>query len=195
MKKLVVLGILIFIISIGVGYMYSSFFIENKNAKQVEFDENNIEEYAEKNSVELKTIEAVSEEEKVGPNTEFAIKEYYDECNHFKFEYSDLPKELINLTRQEVDDYYNDQYEVEKFENNSLVISKEINGLCDNHFFMKLGNEHIEIYKLNTDGSFALYKETEISREYLPKEDIEDLEEGMYIYGEGKINATLEDFE
>lgn len=195
MKKLIVLGILIFIISIGVGYVYSSFFMEQRNAKQVQFDENNIEEYAQPNSIELKTIEAVSEEEKVGPNTEFAIKEYYDECSHFKFEYADLPKELINLTRQEIDDYYNDQYEVEKFENNSLVISKEINGLCDNHFFMKLGNEHIEIYKLNTDGSFALYKETEISREYLPEEDIEDLEEGMYIYGEGKINATLEDFE
>lgn len=195
MKKLIILGVLIFIISICVGYLYSSFFIEQREAQQVQFDENNVEEYAEQNSAMLKTIEAVSEEEKVGPNTEFAIKQYYDECNHFNFEYEELPKELINLTRQEVDDYYNDEYEVETFENNCLVISKEINGLCDNHFFMKLGNEHIEIYKLNTDGSFALYKETEISREYLAREDIAVLEKGMYIYGEGKINAILEDFE
>lgn len=195
MKKLIILGVLIFIISICVGYMYASFFMEQREAQQVQFDENNVEEYAEQNLDMLKTIEAVSEEEKVGPNTEFAIKKYYDECNHFNFEYEELPKELINLTRQEVDDYYNDEYEVENFENNALVISKEINGLCDNHFFMKLGNENIEIYKLNTDGSFALYKETEISREYLAREDIAVLEKGMYIYGEGKINATLEDFE
>ena len=161
----------------------------------MKFDVNTVEEFSITNVVEVKTIEAVSEEEKVTPNTEFAIKEYYDECGHFKFEYAELPTELMNFTRQEIDDYYNDHYEVEKFENNSLIISKEINGLCDNHFFIKLGNEHIEIYKLNTDGSFSLYKETEISREYLPTEDIDELEEGMYIYGEGKINATLEDFE
>lgn len=195
MKKLIVLGILLFIVSVGVGYIYSGFFAKGENTKEIKFDVNTVEEFSITNAVDLKTIEAVFEEEKVTPNTEFAIKEYYDECGHFKFEYAELPNELMNFTRQEIDDYYNDHYEVEKFENNSLIISKEINGLCDNHFFMKLGNEHIEIYKLNTDGSFSLYKETEISREYLPLEDIDELEDGMYIYGEGKINATLEDFE
>lgn len=193
MKKLIFLGILIFIVSVGVGYICSGFLIENR-VKEAKFEENKVEEVT-INGIDLKTVEAVSEEEKVEPNTEFAIKEYYDECGHFKFEYTDLPKELINFNWQEIDDYYNGKYEVEKFENNSLVISKEINGLCDNHFFVKLGNNHIEIFKLNTDGSFSLYRETDITREYLPAEDIEKLEEGMYVYGEGKINATLEDFE
>lgn len=180
MRKLIILGILIFIVSIGVGYIYSSFLINDEDS-EIKFQEDNVEEAIE-NGIDLKTVEAISEEEKVLPNTEFAIKEYYDECSHFKFEYVELPKELINLTRQEIDDYYNDEYEVEEFENNSLIISKEINGLCDNHFFVKLGNEHIEIFRLNTDGSFSLYKETDISKDYLPAEDIEKLEEGIYIY-------------
>ena len=180
MKKLIILGILIFIVPIGVGYIYSGFLIDNTGEEDM-LEENGSEE-AIVNGIDFKTVEAVSEEEKVIPNTEFGIKIYYDECNHFNFEYSNLPKELINLTRQEIEDYYNDEYEVEKFENNSLVISKEINGICDNHFFIKLGNEHIEVFKLNTDGSFVLYKETDITKDYLTVEDIEKLEEGMYIY-------------
>ena len=182
MKKLMILGILLFIVSIGIGYIFSGFLINRDDNFETKLNVNNIDEFSVTNAVELKTIEAVSEEEKVRPNTEFAIKQYYDECGHFKFEYAELPKELMNFTRQEIDDYYNDEYEVEQFENNSLLISKEINGFCDNHFYIKLGNEHIEVYKLSTDGSFLLYKETEITREYLPLEDIDELEEGIYVY-------------
>ena len=181
MKKLVILGILIFIVSMGVGYLYSTSLLKSENAKEIELG-NNMEGELLTNNIELQTIEAVAAEQKVTPNTEFAIKEFYDECGHFKFEYAELPKELINLTKQEVDDYYNDEYEVEELENNSLIITKEINGLCDNHFMLKLGENQIEIYKLNTDTSYSLYKKTDISREYLPKEDIEQLEEGIYLY-------------
>lgn len=195
MKKIVFFGILIFIVSVGVGYIYSSSFIDKDNFKEKYLHANQVQEYSETNSIELKTIEAVSEEKKVVPSTEFAIKKYYDECGHFKFEYEELPKELINLTKQEIDDYYNDEYEVEEFNNNTLILSKEINGLCDEHFVLKLEDENVEVYKMNTDGSYSLYKTTEISKEYLPAEDIEKLEEGLYVYGEGKINASLEDFE
>lgn len=194
MKKIVLLGILIFIVSVGIGYMYSSYFIEKGELGGEILETEQIEEYSGTN-VELKTIEAVSEDKKVTPNTEFAIKKYYDECGHFEFEYEDLPKELINLNKQEIDDYYNDEFEVEEFNNNTLILSKEINGFCNEHFVLKLNDENIDVYKLNTDGSYSLYKATEISKEYLPAHDIQKLEEGLYVYGEGKINASLEDFE
>lgn len=195
MKKIVFLGILVFIVSVGVGFMYSRLFFNTaENQKSAQFGLNIIEDYGVQNYTKLQTLEASSEDEKLSPNARFAIKEYYDECGHFNFKYYQLPSEIVNMTRQEIEDHY-DEYEVEEFENNNLVLSKEINGLCNEHFFVTLGDRHIEVMKLNSDGSFAPYQETDISREYLPEEDVKQLEEGIYVYGSGKINSVIEDYE
>ena len=139
-------------------------------------------------------VETAQSEEKVSYNADFALKKYYDECGHFKFQYSELPVELVNLTREEVEDLYDD-WEVEEFSSNSIVLCKEINSICDEHFLVKLGQNNVEIYKVGNGASLTLYKETDISREYLTKDDIEKLEEGFYVYGIGKLNSVIEDFE
>ncbi len=197
MKKIIFLGILVFIVSLGVGYLYSIMFLVDDNTSQsIEFELNEVEDYAIQNYTKLQTLEASSEEEeKVSPNASFAVKTYYDECGHFKFEYEKLPEKLVNLNRQEVDDLYDD-CEVEEFSSNNIVMAKEINGLCNDHFYITIGdNGHIEVMRLNADGSFAKYQETEISKDYLPEEDIEKLEEGIYVFGSGNINSILEDYE
>lgn len=196
MKKIIFLGILVFIVSVGVGYLYSNMFYNNsaENIKAEQFEVNEIKDYAVQNYTKLQTLEASSETEKVSPKANFAIKQYYDECNHFDFKYSKLPQELINMTRQEVEDYYDD-YEVEEFDSNNVVLSKEINGYCNEHFLIKLGEKNVEVMQFDTDGSFIPYQETEISREYLTEEDVQKLEEGIYVYGSGNINSILEDYE
>lgn len=194
MKKIIFLGILVFIVSVGVGFVYSSMFPLANNEQSQQFEANEIEDYGIQTYENLQTLEASIQEEKVSPNAEFAIKQYYDECNHFDFKYTKLPKELVNLTRQEVENYYDD-YEVEEFSSDSLVISKEINGFCNEHFYIHLGENNIEVMQLDTDGSFIPYQETDITREYLPSEDIEKLEEGIYVFGSGNINSVLEDYE
>jgi hypothetical protein len=60
---------------------------------------------------------------------------------------------------------------------------------------VRLGEKNVEVLRLNADGSFSKYQDTEISRAYLPEEDISKLEEGIYVYGSGKINSVLEDYE
>ena len=85
-----------------------------------------------------KTVSTVSQEKKVLPTTKFALKKFYDECSHFEYEEAELPIELVNLTRQEIEDYYDD-WEVEEFSEKKLVLCKEINGYCNEHF---LKNTH-----------------------------------------------------
>lgn len=195
MKKIIFLGILVFIVSVGVGFVYTRLFYDaGETPQSAQFQLNNIEDYGAQNYTKLQTLEASSEDEKLSPNARFAIKEYYDECGHFNFKYYQLPTEIVNMTRQEIEDYY-DEYEVEEFENDSVVLTKEINGLCDEHFYVTLDNGHIEVMKLGADGSFIPYQKTDISREYLPEEDVKQLEEGIYVYGSGKINSVLEDYE
>ncbi len=139
-------------------------------------------------------VTTASEEKKVSPNSNFALKKYYDECSHFDYEEAELPTELVNLTKQEVEDYYAD-WEVEKFTEDDLVLSKEINGYCDQHFLIRLDEENVNVYQMGTLGELKEYKKTDISRDYLPEEDIESLEEGITVFGEGKLSSALEDFE
>lgn len=193
MKKIVFLGILIFIVSVGIGFCFGKVMIYNKEEESLlESDVNKIVI----SSNQIISEEAVSTELKVKPNMEFGIKEYFDECGHFNFEYTELPDELVNMTKQEIEDHYNGTYEVEQFDEKTLILSREINGMCDNHYVIKLNeNNIVDVYKINTDTSYSLYETTEIGKDFLPESDVEKLEEGIVVYGLGKVNSILEDYE
>lgn len=142
----------------------------------------------------INTLETGVQELKVTPNTKFALKKFYDECSHFEYEEAELPIELVNLTRQEIEDYYDD-WEIEEFSDKKLILCKEINGYCREHFLIKLDGDKVNIYRLSTEGKFNKYKDTDIVKEYLTDKDIEKLSEGITVYGEGKLSSVLEDFE
>jgi len=144
------------------------------------------------NEIALET--SSGEEKRVSPNSLFALKKVYNECNHFEYEEAELPKELVNLSRQEIEDYYDD-WEVEEFDDKKLVLCKEINGYCNQHFVIKLDDNQVKVYRLGTHGEYIEYKNTDIFKEYLPEEDIKKLEDGIMIYGEGKLSSVLEDYE
>lgn len=208
MKKIVFYGILIFIFSIGVGFVFSKLWV-NQNLSDANLkvvgDELHFLNESNKNIVEAKdrdeenlisneVLQASAIEEKILPTAEFAMKKVYNECGHFKFEYAELPQELVNLTEEELEAYYKD-WEIEEFSPSKIILTKEINSLCDEHFIIKLGEKYVQVFHLEPDGNLVVYETTDISREYLPEEDIKKLEEGIYVFGEGKLNSVLEDFE
>lgn len=188
MKRMFFYGILIFIFSFGIGYYYSTIWKTNKQQIQSEslVDTNFIENES--------VIETSQVEEKISYDTEFALKKYYDECGHFSFQYAELPIELINMTKSQVEELY-DEWDVEEFSANSLILCQEVNSVCDEHFLVKLGENNVEIFRVGNGASLSLYKETDISKEYLTSEDIQTLEEGIMVYGTGKLNSVIEDFE
>lgn len=194
MKKNYFYGILIFIFSIIIGYSYSRIWSESNNT----LNQNNLayknEEIENTNLLSNETIETVSTEEKILPTTSFAIKKVFDKCGHFKFSYTELPIEIINLKKEEVADIYN-EWEIEEFSEKEVILSKEIDELCDEHFIIKLDNGFVKIYNKIDENRLSLYQETDISKEYLTEDDIQKLEIGILVYGKGKLNSIIEDFE
>lgn len=183
MKKIIIYGIIIFGFSIAIGFYYASLW--KMNNPDVSYE----------NKTELQNVvQTLSEEEKISYNASFAIKKYYKECGHFKFNYSELPKEFINLTKTELESSY-PNWKVEKFSSNEIVLSQEIDDMCDEHFILKLGDDNIEIYRDLKSGDQKLYKSTNISKDYLTNMDIEKLEKGIYVYGMSNLNSAIEDFE
>lgn len=182
MRKILLYGFLIFVFSIGIGFYYSSLW-----KKQNVLDEAKIIQ-------ENKIQETSVAEEKVAFDAELSLKKYYNECGHCFVNEVELPTEFINLTKSEIEDLYSD-WKVEKFSDKEIILAKNIDSMCDEHYVLRLGESNVEIYKMEEFDDFRLLKTTNISREYLTDTDIINLEEGIFVYGTRNLNSALEDFE
>ena len=198
MKKLgiTLVFIIIFIIAVFTGiYIYNS-----KNKTNNEKVENTINtnkivsnqiDYSVKNDITIKTN---TNEEKMSPKATVTFKTKYIQCGHILKQYKQIPEELVNLTKDEIEEKYED-WEIESFASLSLILIKEEAGYCNEHYILKQKGDMIAIYKLKENGEETLQEETGISIEYLTENDKMKIEKGITVYGKEELNSILEDYE
>ena len=202
MKKMWIIGLIIAIIIIGI---ILGIFIYNNNAnnnKQNSIVENEINIVSEKVTDECteeyqnseKEIETDSQEEKISPNCLLTLKKYYEECNHTINEYVDIPQDLVNGTEEDLKKEY-PYWQVEKYSSNDIILYKEFNSNCGQHFVLREDNGKITVYKINENNEEEVYENTEISVEYLSETDKIKISEGIRVNGIEELNQLLEDFE
>ena len=202
MKKVWIIGLIIAIIIIGI---ILGIFIYNNNAnnnKQNSIVENEINIVSEKVTDECteeyqnseKEIETDSQEEKISPNCLLTLKKYYEECNHTINEYVDIPQDLVNGTEEDLKNEY-PYWQVEKYSSNDIILYKEFNSNCGQHFVLREDNGKITVYKINESNEEEVYENTEISVEYLSETDKIKISEGIRVNGIEELNQLLEDFE
>ena len=202
MKKVWIIGLIIAIIIIGI---ILGIFIYNNNVnnnKQNSIVENEINIVSEKVTDECteeyqnseKEIETDSQEEKISPNCLLTLKKYYEECNHTINEYVDIPQDLVNGTEEDLKNEY-PYWQVEKYSSNDIILYKEFNSNCGQHFVLREDNGKITVYKINENNEEEVYENTEISVEYLSETDKIKISEGIRVNGIEELNQLLEDFE
>lgn len=102
---------------------------------------------------------------------------------------------MINLTEEELEEKYKD-WEIKSFSADEIILYKKMSGICGEHFVITTNNDNaVVVYKLDEDYNKEVYEQTDISIEYLATEDIQKLEEGIYVYGITSLNSALESFE
>lgn len=189
MKRYIVLfllGILLFELT----FLIALNFFEETNE---EFVETEIEKV--KNFEQFVEIEETSiEEEKIGINTELVVGKIYTKCKHKREIEEVLENDMINLNEEEFEKKY-PEYKVKEFSKEKIIVETEIDGICDEHFKIALGEDFIEVFKLDLKEEEELYLVTDISRDYLTDEDIYKLDSGILVYGRDNINLKLEDYE
>ena len=150
----------------------------------------------ENNEIEndIDEIKVSETETKVSPNAELVIKKYYKECGHTTEEKGNVANDMVNKTQEEIEKLYPD-YKVESFLNNKIVLIKEEEGQCDEHYIVRDENSNIMIYKILGDGTEEIYQNTGISTEYLPETDKISLRDGIKVFGRENLNSIIEDFE
>lgn len=196
MKKwgIIIAFIIIFIIAIFVGnYIYDSSNKEENTIKSENTSNSivNQVDYSVRNDI---TINTDSEEEKVSPNATLILKKHYKECDHTIKEYAEIPEEFVNLTKSEIEKEY-PEWEVEKFTPLDIILIKEEEGFCNEHFILKEEQGVIIVYKIDKQGEESLYDTTGISVEYLTENDKLELKNGIKVYGKEELNSMLENYE
>ena len=196
--------IITFILGVSVG-MYTEF---NKNAislskntknyniepvqdvviKKVQ-NEKNIHE----DSGDELIVETIGSEEKISPYAKLVIRKKFSKCNHITVNIIDVPKELINLPRKSLEEKYSG-WKIEKFSPDEIVIDREIEANCEDHFVLKEKDGDIGVYNELTEDKMNLIEMLSVNVELLSDEDKKNLQEGIRVYGKDNLNSLIEDY-
>ena len=101
---------------------------------------------------------------------------------------------LVNKTEEDLKREY-PYWQIEKYSSNEIILYKEFNSNCGQHFLVKGDEGKITVYKVNENGEEEVYEKTEISVEYLSETDKIKIMEGIKVNGIEELNQLLEDFE
>lgn len=195
MKKWLIIIFLVIIVIVAIFVGTSIYKSQNSddNIKQEEVNtkvENKIDNVI-KNDI---SIDINAKEEKISPNATLILKKTYKECGHSIKEYVEIPEELVNLTKEELEEQYKD-WTIEKFTPLDVILTKEIEGTCKEHYILKEKDGVIAIYEEKENGEEVLKEITGISTEYLTENDKMEIKKGIKVYGKEALNSLIEDYE
>lgn len=186
--------IVIVVVAVIVGTMlYKNDNTTNNNEVQENLVNNVVvkeNSYSVKNDI---TIQTTVEEEKISPNATIILKRHYLECNHIIREYMEVPEELVNLTKEELEQK-KPEWTIEKFSTSEIILIKDESGICNEHYVLRESEGLIAVYKVEGETE-TLEELTGISTEYLTLEDREKIKAGIKVYGIEELNSVLEDYE
>ena len=189
MKKWLLVGalVLVFIVSVICGFMINSYINFSKKK------EGNIAILAE-NTISGESVDTTYVEPVVSPNADVVITESFKKCGHVITKREEAPREIVNLNEEKVKEYYKD-WNIDEFSSEEIKISRENNKICDEHYILRESDGYISISAKNDIGEFIFKALTDIPVQYLPEEDLQNLEKGIEIVGKENLNRFLEDFE
>lgn len=197
MNKIIVWILVIIVVTMGI--TMAVIITEPKKEKIAEtkvVEENNIvqNDIVANVQKEESIKEANTSFEKISPNAFITYKTTYKKCGHISTEFKEIPKELVNLTKEELKGKYS-EWDIEEFSDMNIVISKSVDENCNEHFIVKDKEGIVTIFRKLEDGNEIEYETTEIATEYLTDTDKINMEKGIEVNGIQNLNQLIENFE
>lgn len=196
MKKwLGIISIGILVVTVGTIIGYFVFFYSNTSKNKID-DTKELASSDEESSYEnnLELVVTSYSGIKISPNTYFSYETYYKECNHKEVKEERADESLVNLNEKELQEKYSD-WTIKQFGTEKVVLYKEVEGYCDEHYVLREKDGCIGVFKVNNNGEEELIRVTNILVQYLPETDIVHIKEGLEVYSKDSLNKILEDFE
>ncbi|MBR4110965.1 MAG: BofC C-terminal domain-containing protein [Clostridia bacterium] len=202
MNKSTVVFIMLFLFSTGISVgmslsIYDNIINEKEQkiiSKRDSIQDIVIKEIQEEQDQKYEVQEVAStSQEKISPYAKITVEKYYKQCDHSTIEIYDVPKELVNLTQEELQKRY-ENWEIKQFSSNDIQLYRQINANCSSHFVLKEKDGYIAVYKVVSNNLDELNMITEIEYASLKEEDKLAVENGIKIYGKEELSSVIEDF-
>lgn len=147
------------------------------------------------NIIENNIIKETSTNEiKISPNAFITYNVTYEKCGHEKTQFKEIPKDLVNLTEDELKKKYSD-WNIDEFSDTNIVLSKTDKGSCDEHFILRDKDGYATVFRKFDDGKEEEYEITSIAVEFLSETDKSKLKDGIEVNGLQNLNQLIEDYE
>ncbi len=133
----------------------------------------------------------------INNKTELIYKTLHTQCEDIIEEVQKPEPELIGLNKDGFKEYLTKNqlnWEIESFSKEKVVLSRQVNKVCPNHYLVTVNKGYITIYKYNEDGSKELVEQTDIPINILPVMDQEKLQKGILVDTKKEVNQLLEDY-
>lgn len=133
------------------------------------------------------------ENSKISPYAKLVVEKYFKKCKHTTVDVIEVPKELVNLTEEELKQKY-DKWEIKSFDPKEVSIYREIDANCSAHYVIKEDDGYLAIYNEVTNDVMELKEKTAIEVASLREEDRKAIANGIKIYGKAELSSFIEDF-
>lgn len=201
---IIMLGVAIMIIGViaGIGiysrgkkeYSENNIVTNELNEISEEIIDECTEEWEQLQEQAMLEVEANSNEEKISPNCLLTLKRYYKQCSHIINEYTDIPQSLVNKTQEDLEIEYSN-WEVREYSSTKVVLYREFDSDCGQHFILRNSDGKITVYKINENNEEEEFQKTEISMDYLTETDKVEIQNGIRVNGMEELNQLIENFE
>ncbi len=170
------------------GYIYTTSRINNSQAVKdyVSHEDTNIVQ----NQI-LKSEDVINQNDI--KNAVLVKRTIYKVCGHNIDQKSMLPKEQQEFTLEQFKELYS-EYNIEKFSPEEIIISKQLNLKCPNHFIVKEKDGKVAVLYQIPVGGISVKEITNIDVSNLSITDQERLRLGIIINSNEKLAEILEDF-
>ena len=164
MKKTI--WIIIFLcLAIIIGF-FVGMYLYNKedNYNKLENNEEQIMYNNITNNINTLEIETSTSEEKISINTEVIEEIYYTQCDHLIKNKKKSISNLINMTKDDlIEEYPN--WEIKEFSKERVVLYKEEQGFCNEHYLVKDVDGLVTIYNMDNNDKVAALAAFEIKED------------------------------
>jgi len=173
-------------------YFYNKETESEKNNKPEQYRlARNIQNYAEQNKPE--NYEENKKTDKTSENTKMIYEYYYSQDGITRRKEKELPPELINKNREIIENVF-DEWSIVTFNNNEIVLRKEI---CDSEttdYIIKDYNGVIAVF-YDVDNEEKLKELTKTPVSTLPENEQKLIKTGISITGNKNLLKILQDYE
>lgn len=197
----------------GAVSFFSTLYFFNNKSKEIVMEENKaaleepilktaqkqkenktIENEPQKDKIEEETeVVETSTEARITPSTKMVYQYYYPQDDVMEQQEDVPPYFLLDLTFEDMQKLY-DNWQVVSFSEKEVILRKTMEGESDQRYIVGEQDGYIAVFYQKEQNGISLHEVTNTPISSLSEEEVQRLENGIFVTGDIELSKILEDY-